>query len=761
MREKRTGPTKIDPREIMARLAPYGLQERLCSALKEEETLTGQFLLALYRRMPIADLVSVSLDCLLDCCRAARRVWEERGSRLPEDIFLDFLLCHRVNDEKITKNRSALQEILLPMLGEDEKENVKRINYWCASQVRYQSTDERTMDAAGVWRSGFGRCGEESVFFVSALRSCGIPARQVYALWWAHTDDNHAWTEVWIDGKWHYAGACEPEEILDKGWFDDAAARAMMIAGKRFFAAGAEPCKEEFVLVNRTAAYAKTGLFRLRLLYLGKPLPTGSLVELLLPNGGGFRRLSFVRLAEEGWMEIQLGIGDLLLSVCRGDGIALIPVHTEKDREKTFEISEYLKDEGEKWREMLFKAPLPSSGNRKQAPKRKEISYEAKPFPNAEVENYALRQGFEQLWKILGEKDRREITAKILSEAAASPRLQGIPAEIYLPYVANPRAGLEHLTACREIFRKEFQDEEQIRAFAAQITRTQESLLTSPLHLWQSRTGNERSVQIFTVTALRSLGIPAKLENGLVFRYQEGSFLPFSGEKTGRLILEGEAADYQKTWSLARRTEKGYELLDASSVAREMQLPEGDYLAVTSLRTAGGDSSVKMKRFTLSAGEKKLLTLCFRSVPLREEKMRAPLPSEISGLLSESEGWRLVVWAEEGAEPTRHLLDELTASGFFLEEVQIDLLFSEKFSGKDRGVLRLSDEAKRLSLHEELGSERAELFGRSLFVDHENFPIVAFCRGEEALYGFSGYQVGSVVLMERLAAVIKEDEHAL
>ncbi|MDO4719848.1 MAG: hypothetical protein Q4A78_04225 [Peptostreptococcaceae bacterium] len=37
------------------------------------------------------------------------------------------------------------------------------------------------------------------------------------------------------------------------------------------------------------------------------------------------------------------------------------------------------------------------------------------------------------------------------------------------------------------------------------------------------------------------------------------------------------------------------------------------------------------------------------------------------------------------------------------------------------------------------------------------FPLFA----EEALYGFSGYQVGRVVLMEKPAAVIKEDEYAL
>ena len=59
-----------------------------------------------------------------------------------------------------------------------------------------------------------GNGGEESTFTVSALRTIGIPARQVYTPRWAHTDDNHAWVEAWVDGKWYFLGACpEPRMV--------------------------------------------------------------------------------------------------------------------------------------------------------------------------------------------------------------------------------------------------------------------------------------------------------------------------------------------------------------------------------------------------------------------------------------------------------------------------------------------------------------------------------------------------------------------
>ena len=103
------------------------------------------------------------------------------------------------------------------------------MNYWCASQATYRTTDGRTASASSVYRSAYGRCGEESTFLVSVLRSVGIPARQVYVPLWSHCDDNHAWVEAWCDGEWKFLGACEPEEVLNKGWFTNASSRAMMV----------------------------------------------------------------------------------------------------------------------------------------------------------------------------------------------------------------------------------------------------------------------------------------------------------------------------------------------------------------------------------------------------------------------------------------------------------------------------------------------------------------------------------------------------
>ena len=60
--------------------------------------------------------------------------------------------------------------------GMSFREAALEVNYWCAQEATYHCTDDRTLSALAVYRRGNGRCGEESVFTVNALRSVGVPA---------------------------------------------------------------------------------------------------------------------------------------------------------------------------------------------------------------------------------------------------------------------------------------------------------------------------------------------------------------------------------------------------------------------------------------------------------------------------------------------------------------------------------------------------------------------------------------------------------
>ena len=56
---------------------------------------------------------------------------------------------------------------------------VIEVNHWCHEKVIYTPSDARTSSPLASVKTAYGRCGEESTFTVAALRSVGIPARQL------------------------------------------------------------------------------------------------------------------------------------------------------------------------------------------------------------------------------------------------------------------------------------------------------------------------------------------------------------------------------------------------------------------------------------------------------------------------------------------------------------------------------------------------------------------------------------------------------
>ena len=170
--------------------------------------------------------------------------------------------------------------------------------------------------------SSRGRCGEESTFTVAALRTIGIPARQVYTPRWAHSDDNHAWVEVWIEGEWYYLGACEPEQVLDRGWFTEPARRAMLVHTKAF---GAYMGNENTIRVERSyseinnlSKYAETKVINVVVTNDGKPV-SGIDVEFCLYNYAEFYPIAIVKTNENGLGSFETGLGDLHIWSGTGD----------------------------------------------------------------------------------------------------------------------------------------------------------------------------------------------------------------------------------------------------------------------------------------------------------------------------------------------------------------------------------------------------------------------------------------------------------
>ena len=209
-----------------------------CTEKNEQKSFTEKEALDfLYQYMPLGDSVDYSEDYFHECVQYAFKAKAELswGKDIPEREFKHFVLPPRVNNENLDRFRATYyEELKARVQGLSLYDAVLEINHWCHEHVNYKGSDSRTSAPMATIKTSWGRCGEESTLLVTALRTMGIPARQVYTPRWAHCDDNHAWVEAWVDGKWHFLGACEPEPVLDLGWFNEPASRALLLHTRVF-----------------------------------------------------------------------------------------------------------------------------------------------------------------------------------------------------------------------------------------------------------------------------------------------------------------------------------------------------------------------------------------------------------------------------------------------------------------------------------------------------------------------------------------------
>ncbi|WP_461629736.1 transglutaminase domain-containing protein [Labilibaculum euxinus] len=282
---------------------------------EEKEAL--QFL---YAYMPLCDLADYNGDFFLKQVRSSFEAREsfEWGKKVPDELFRHFVLPYRVNNENLDSARWVFLKELKPRLkGMSMKEAVLEVNHWCHEKVNYAPTDIRTSGPLSIVRTSWGRCGEESTFTVTALRSVGIPARQVYTPRWAHSDDNHAWVEVWTDGKWSYLGACEPEPDLNMGWFTEPARRAMLVHTKVFgdFEGDYEVVKrsDNFTEINVVENYADVKKIYVQVFDRSGNSVENAKVDFGLYNYAEFYPIASKNTDSDGISFLTTGLGDLLI----------------------------------------------------------------------------------------------------------------------------------------------------------------------------------------------------------------------------------------------------------------------------------------------------------------------------------------------------------------------------------------------------------------------------------------------------------------
>ena len=538
---------------------------------EEREALTF-----MYAYMPIGDITDYSGDFYLKNIRSSFQARNEMpwGDSIPEDIFHHFVLPVRINNENLDESRMVFfDELKDRVKGLSLYDAVLEVNHWCHEKVIYTPSDGRTSSPLASVKTAYGRCGEESTFTVAALRSVGIPARQVYTPRWAHTDDNHAWVEAWVNGKWYFLGACEPEPVLNLGWFNGPAYRGMLMHTKVFGKYnGPEDVMERtdgYTEINVIVNYAPSAKAVITVTDAnGKPVKD-ALVEFKIYNYAEFNSVARKKTDADGKCSLSAGKGDMLVWASKDGKFGYSKVSFGKDGEVTIALNKKPGDVETIALDII--PPVDGSIPAEVTPEQKEANakrlLEEDAIRNKYVATFYTEEKAEALAKELGidpmktedfmigsrgnwmeiEKFLREtpaekraqamalldvVSAKDLRDTPASvfaDHLNNTPAvqsEWFNEYIMNPRVANEFLTPYKSFFAANIEP-----SLAKQAVENPQALVDwvknnvsindalnaqripiMPMGVWKSRIADKGSRNIFFVAVARSLGIPARIE---------------------------------------------------------------------------------------------------------------------------------------------------------------------------------------------------------------------------------------------------------
>ncbi len=518
----------------------------------------------LYAYMPLADVTDYPIEFYLENVRATFEAREQMpwGKKVPELMFKHFVLPLRVNNEALDMSRPVFfKELKERVAGMSMEEAILEVNHWCHEHVTYQPSDSRTLSPLACMKTAIGRCGEESTFTVAALRSIGIPARQVYTPRWAHTDDNHAWVEAWADGKWHFMGACEPEAVLDLGWFNAPASRALLMHTRAF---GDYNGPEEVMLrtrnfteINLIGNYAATASTQVQVLdKAGNPVK-GAKVEFRIYNYGEFYPAATKYTDGKGKTSLTAGKGDMLVWASKDGwyGYSKVTFGKDKNVDITLNKSNSLKS-GPSYETFDIVPPVEKAAMPKVTPEMAAMNkvrfaredsirkaYMASAFITAEqaqsispvtadylvkarsnwqtilnflVEHKDNLDRATGILKGLNEKDMRDVKAEILQDAfnARSNQLgQRVEYEmITSPFKCELQDAFDATTAAQ--FKA---DPSKLVSWVRDniAIHPEENALhiaQTPMGVWRSRVADGRGRDIFFVDLARSLDIVSRMD---------------------------------------------------------------------------------------------------------------------------------------------------------------------------------------------------------------------------------------------------------
>jgi len=812
----------------------FGVFDRDLSR-EEKEALTF-----LYAFMSLNDLADYDGDFYLRNVRsslAARDIFSW-GKAIPEKLFRHFVLPLRVNNENLDSSRqycfAELKDRIkhLPM-----KDAFLEVNHWCHEKVTYLGTDDRTSSPLATIKTAYGRCGEESTFTVAALRAVCIPARQCYTPRWAHTDDNHAWVEAWVDGQWHYIGACEPDAGLDMAWFTGPVKRAMLVSTNVF----GDYDGPEDVLVKNTRYtrinilpdYAITRRIYVKVKDRNSKLADDATVEFQLYNYAEFYPLASALTGKNGVCSFLTGLGDLLVWAAKDNQFGYSKVTVKNSDTVTIVLSH---SPGEEYSREFDLVPPPElktevkvndslhkrNSERLAFEDKIRADYEITFIDSSKCHRLAvkLKINSDTLWNYihksrgnwreliafissvpeerkqwifpllesLSAKDLRDINPDVLDDQLRFTIRPGSPVQnnLFATCILSPRVDNELLKPFKALFQQKFEKSfiENSRSDPGIVVHWVKDNIRidndanysraplTPVGVFEMKTADTHSRDIFFVALCRSFGIASRLEpaSKITQYYRNNQWEDVRFEKIqpasvlkGTLTLSTDKAndrlpEYYTHFTVEKFTNGFYRSLDFENdpvmkkFPATIELSPGPCLIVTGSRLPDGTVLARLDFVNVEARK-----TTNENLILRKQSLSAPVYGKISQLaaflrimdIAEKPGifskGLILAWIDPGNEPSRHLVADLARIKEDFEKWKgcVNIMFKNE-QEKDQFI---SVNAREMPLNSGYGiykKEHLDAIGKLTGkVPGTNLPLVIFISPDGVINYFSeGYRIG-------------------
>jgi transglutaminase-like putative cysteine protease len=496
------------------------------------------------------------------------------GGKIDGFLFEHYVLPHRVSQEPLESFTTLYGDTLYDLVkdAKDMREAVIRINEWTFTKMKYEPTARWDQNATTTILRGFGRCEEMAILCIKAMRAVCIPARKVYTPWWPFTNSNHAWVEVWIDGKWHFLGGAEPTD-LEHAWFNFPAKRSAMVVGVVYgdIPPGNEVIYKKqkgYTIINSTPNYADVTELHIRVLQNEVPRESVS-VALCVYNYSSLPPVGIKKTDGTGCASFTAGRTDLFVfasvdsfidytvwkpteedcdTIILNVTVKVLPdtsfwMHTKRIEKQEVKPTYQPNRDSLKLLQSLHFARIQMVDSTlasilpEEERKRVMIFYHAKGRAPALLDFYrrlpdSLKETFLAYGDALHPKDLVSIdTAGLLEELLAVRRSrawcsQEAPDSLINRYLISGRILFEHIGLWRNAVQNDFATfrEKRVGGTAQKVfywveqhvekvdKRGYFGPMKNPLDVQATMRGTDGERYIFAAAVLRSLGIPARVK---------------------------------------------------------------------------------------------------------------------------------------------------------------------------------------------------------------------------------------------------------